>query len=58
MGMQAGATTLENNIEASKKTKQICHMIQQSQSWGYTQKNTIQVTPEAPVQPCLLQRYS
>jgi hypothetical protein len=29
-------------------------MIQQSHSWGYTQKNVIQVTPEALVYPCLL----
>jgi hypothetical protein len=31
------------------------HMIQQSHSWRYTQKNAIQVTPEAP---CLLEHYS
>jgi hypothetical protein len=31
-------------------------MIQQSHSWGYTQRNETQVTPEA--HPCLLQSYS
>jgi hypothetical protein len=36
----------------------ICHMIQQSHSWGYTQKNAAQITPEAPAHPCLLQHYS
>jgi hypothetical protein len=29
-------------------------MIQQSHSWGYTQRNATQVTPEAPAHPCLL----
>jgi hypothetical protein len=29
-------------------------MIQQSLSWGYTQRNATQVTPEAPAHPCLL----
>jgi hypothetical protein len=33
-------------------------MIQQSHSWGYTQSNVTQVTPEAPAHPCLLQHYS
>jgi hypothetical protein len=33
-------------------------MIQQSHSWGYTQRNVTQVTPEAPAHPCLLQCYS
>jgi hypothetical protein len=33
-------------------------MIQQSHSWGYTQKNVTQVTPEEPARPCLLQHYS
>jgi hypothetical protein len=32
-------------------------MIQQYHSWGYTQRNATQVTPEAPAHPCLLQRY-
>jgi hypothetical protein len=32
-------------------------MIQQYQSWGYTQRNATQVTPEALVHPCLLQHY-
>jgi hypothetical protein len=32
VGMQAGATTLENDMEASQKTKQICHMIEQYHS--------------------------
>jgi hypothetical protein len=27
-------------------------------SWGYTERNATQVTPESPTQPCLLQRYS
>jgi hypothetical protein len=35
-----------------------CHMIQQSHSWGYTQRNTTQITTEAPAHPCLLWRYS
>jgi hypothetical protein len=26
-------------------------------SWGYTQKNVTQITPEAPAHPCLLQHY-
>jgi hypothetical protein len=30
-------------------------MIQQSHSWGYTQNNATQITPEAPAHPCLLQ---
>jgi hypothetical protein len=30
-------------------------MIQQSNLWGYTQRNATQVTPEAPAHPCLLQ---
>jgi hypothetical protein len=33
-------------------------MIQQYHSWGYTQRNVTQVTPEAPAHPCLLQHYS
>jgi hypothetical protein len=33
-------------------------MIQQSHSWGYTQRNETLVTPEAPAHPCLLQLYS
>jgi hypothetical protein len=33
-------------------------MIQQSRSWGYTQRNQTQITPEALAHPCLLQRYS
>jgi hypothetical protein len=33
----------------------IKHMIQQSHSWGYTQRNATQVTPEAPAHPFLLQ---
>jgi hypothetical protein len=33
-------------------------MIQQFNSWGYTQKNVTQVTPEALAHPCLLQHYS
>jgi hypothetical protein len=33
-------------------------MIQQSHSWGYFQRNATQVTPEAPVHPCLLHCYS
>jgi hypothetical protein len=33
-------------------------MIQQSHSWGYTQSNATQVTPEAPAHPCLLRHYS
>jgi hypothetical protein len=33
-------------------------MIQQSHSWGYTQRNVTQVTPEAPAHPCLLKHYS
>jgi hypothetical protein len=33
-------------------------MIQKSHSWGYTQRNATQVTPEAPAHPSLLQRYS
>jgi hypothetical protein len=33
-------------------------MIQQSHSWGYTQRNATQVTPKASLHPCLLQRYS
>jgi hypothetical protein len=28
-------------------------MIQQSHSWGYSQRNATQVTPEAPAHPCL-----
>jgi hypothetical protein len=40
------------------KNLNICHMIQQSHSWGYTQRNATQVTPEAPGHPCLLQCYS
>jgi hypothetical protein len=51
VGMQAGATTLEKNLE-------ICDMIQQSHSWGFTQMNATKVTPEAPAHPCLLQHYS
>jgi hypothetical protein len=27
-------------------------------SWGSTQKNVTQVTPEAPAHPCLLRHYS
>jgi hypothetical protein len=27
-------------------------------SWGYTQRNAAQITPEAPAHPCLLQHYS
>jgi hypothetical protein len=33
-------------------------MIQQSHSWGYTQRNVTQVTPETLAHPCLLQHYS
>jgi hypothetical protein len=33
-------------------------MIQQYHSWGYTQENVTQVTPEALAHPCLLQSYS
>jgi hypothetical protein len=33
-------------------------MIQQSHSWGYTQRNATQATPKAPAHPYLLQRYS
>jgi hypothetical protein len=29
-------------------------MIHQSHSWGYTQRNVTQVTPEAPAHPCLI----
>jgi hypothetical protein len=29
-------------------------MIQQSHSWGYTQRNATQVTTEAPAQPMLI----
>jgi hypothetical protein len=33
-------------------------VIQQSHTWGYTQRNATQFTPKAPAHPCLLQRYS
>jgi hypothetical protein len=33
-------------------------MIQQSHSWGYTQRNATQITPEASAHPHLLQLYS
>jgi hypothetical protein len=33
-------------------------MTHQSHSWGYTQRNVTQVTPEALAHPFLLQRYS
>jgi hypothetical protein len=33
-------------------------MIQQSHSWGYTQRNVTQVTLKAPAHPCLLRHYS
>jgi hypothetical protein len=33
-------------------------MIQQSFSWGYTERNERQVTTKAPAQPCSLQHYS
>jgi hypothetical protein len=36
----------------------IYHLIQQYHSWGYTQKNVTQVTPEALAHPCLLWHYS
>lgn len=33
-----GATTMENSMMVPQKTKnKSCHMIQQSQSWAYTQ---------------------
>jgi hypothetical protein len=41
-----------------KKLNIICHVIQQYHSWGYTQRNVTQVTPEAPAHPCLLQHCS
>jgi hypothetical protein len=31
---------------------------QQYHSWGYTQKNMTQASPEALAHPCLLQLYS
>jgi hypothetical protein len=59
VGMQASATILEKNLEASLKSKYRSAFInQQSHSWGYTQKNVTQITPEAPAHPCLLQHYS
>jgi hypothetical protein len=58
VGMKTSTTTLEKNLVASLKSKQIYHLIQQYHSLGYTQKNVTQVTPEAPVHPCLLQHYS
>jgi hypothetical protein len=33
-------------------------MSQQSQSWGYTQRNVSQVTIKSPEHPCLLRHYS
>jgi hypothetical protein len=41
-----------------KKLNIDLYMIQQSHSWGYTQQNVTQVTPEAPAQPCLLRHSS
>jgi hypothetical protein len=32
--------------------------MQQYHFWGYNRRIATQVTPEAPVNPCLLQRYS
>jgi hypothetical protein len=33
-------------------------MIQQSHSYGHTQRNATQVITKAPAHPCLLQHYS
>jgi hypothetical protein len=58
VGMQAGTTTLEKIWRLLKTLTIDLHMIQQYHSWGYTQGNATQVTPEAPAHPCLLQHYS
>jgi hypothetical protein len=36
----------------------ISFMATDGDSWGYIQRNTTQITPEAPAHPCLLQHYS
>jgi hypothetical protein len=58
VGMQAGATTWKKIGRLLKNVNQYWHMIQQSHSRGYTQRNATQVSPEAPAHPCLLQHYS
>ena len=40
VGMWIGAPTMEKNLEVPQKIKnKSCHMIQQSHSWTYIQKN-------------------
>jgi hypothetical protein len=58
VGMQAGTTTLEKIWRILKNLNINLPHDQQFHSWGYTQRNATQVTPEAPAHPCLLQYYS
>jgi hypothetical protein len=54
VGMQASATTVEKNMEASKNLNIDLPYDPQARSWEYTQRNVTQVTPKAPSHPCLL----
>jgi hypothetical protein len=58
VGMQTSTTTLKKiwrllkNLNIDPPYDPAIH------SWGYTQRNWTQVTPEALAHPCLLQHYS
>jgi hypothetical protein len=54
VGMQAGVTTLEKNLEASKNLNIDLPYDPAIPLLGTYQRNVTQVTPKAPIHPCLL----
>jgi hypothetical protein len=54
VGMQAGASTLEKNLEASLKSKYRSAVGASNPTPG----DILKGSPEAPPHPCLLQPYS